>query len=267
VSTISAIIIGAAGSLLALFISQQFEFGRALLQKFFRMPFRVASALVEGGITRMTLSRADYHRYRSGAGVLRDYLALAQQSIDIVSISLNVTQAEGSLISLFEERIQSNPVFRVRVTLLNPHCGAVPHLAKSLDLSAESLRGEIIDTLTQLNECRQRLGNVAQERLQIFVHDTLPIGSAILLDATPASGRIQVETKLYRAPRTESFGFEVIGPSSFYSRNFIAWQKVFGDSQSWVSQSAIAQAPLNLLVHQSNKEPCPVPLPLAGSDG
>ena len=57
------------------------------------------------------------------------------------------------------------------------------------------------------------------------------MGSAILLDASPTTGTIQVETKLHRAPRTESFGFEVKGPSSFYGRQYAAWNVLLRESR------------------------------------
>ena len=233
VEIVVTIVVGAVGSLLAVYVLNLIPAGRRLVQRIFGGSRQVSAVLAEGGITRMTLSRADYHKYRPGAGVLRDYLMLASRSIDIVSISLNVTQAEGSLISLFKEKLSENSSFHIRVTLLDPSCPIVHHLAKSLDISGEELKNEIEDTLRQLKMCKMELGNNAGRRLDVCVHDTLPIGSAILLDADPESGRIQVETKLYRAPRTESFGFEVVGPSPFYNRNYTAWQKVFDDSTPW----------------------------------
>jgi hypothetical protein len=223
---------GTIGSLLAAFVGYQFGLGRRLFSEVFRLPFILAIVLARGGIRRMTLSRADY-RARVGSGVLRDYLATATNAIDIVSVSLNVTQAENSLISFFEQKINENENFCVRITLLNPLSPVIPILAKSLDLEPKELEDEIRDTLRQLERCKSKLVGNAIRRLMIYVHDTLPIGSAILLDATPETGRIQVETKLYRAPRTESFGFEVAGPSPFYKRNFTAWSKVFLDSNEW----------------------------------
>jgi hypothetical protein len=194
----------------------------------------------------MTLSRSDYYKYRDGSGSLREYLALAGQSIDIVSISLNVTQAEGDLISLFSQKILESPTFRVRISLLAPSCAIVAHLAKSLGLESDDLRKEIEDTLRQLERCKAGLASTCRDRLEIYVHETLPIGSAILLDALPDSGRIQVETKLYQAPRTESFGFETVGPSAFYKRNFTAWHRVFDDSYVWTEQNPLTPAAARL---------------------
>jgi len=233
------IIWGAISSLLAALIVYHFAAGRRFLGYIFRLPLNLAAVLARGGIQRLTLSRADYHQYRVGAGMLRDYLATAKHNIDIISVSLNVTQAEGSLISFFEKKIGENEDFCVRVTLLNPSSPVVPLLTKSLDLAPGELEGEIRSTLRQLERCKSKLSGSAARRLIIYIHDTLPIGSAILLDATPESGRIQVETKLYRAPRTESFGFEVVGPSPFYSRNYTAWNKVFLDSVEWQEPLAL----------------------------
>ena len=85
--------------------------------------------------------------------------------------------------------------------------------------------------LEQLEELRESLPEAQKTRLKVLVHDCLPMGSAILLDATSSTGKIQVETKLYRAPRTESFGYEVVGPTPFYSRNYSAWKRVLDDSK------------------------------------
>jgi hypothetical protein len=69
------ILLGAAGSLLAVFIVYQFGIGKRIFSRLFQLPLNLARTLAEGGIRRMSLSRADYHKQRIGAGVLRDYLA------------------------------------------------------------------------------------------------------------------------------------------------------------------------------------------------
>lgn len=43
---------------------------------------------------------------------------------------------------------------------------------------------------------------------------------------------IQVETKLYKAARTESFGFQLTKESPFFKHNFIAWNRVLYDSNA-----------------------------------
>jgi hypothetical protein len=233
------VVVGAIGSLIAMYVASRFDAGKRFFRRLLGIPFALSRVLAEGGVQRMTLSRADYTRYRDGGGQLRDYLATAQHTIDIVSISLTVTQTEESLISFFEQRINENENFCVNITLLNPLSPVIPLVAKSLDIERHDLDGEIRSTLRQLVRCKERLPGGAARRLMVYVHDALPIGSAVLLDANPQSGRIQVESKLYRAPRTESFGFEIVGPSDFYTRNYTAWHKVFHDSDEWQEPLAL----------------------------
>jgi len=236
--------IGIVGSMIAAVLGFWVVKTTRRLKNTWNVRYNLARALQYGGITRFTLSRRDYSG-RPGSGPLRHYLATASHSIDIVSISMNVTQAEGSLISLFEQRINESATFRVRVTLLNPDSPVVSLLAKSLDLKPQKLQEEIIDTLHQLWACKCRLSADRRKGLEILTHDTLPIGSAILLDASPDRGRIQLETKLYQAPRIESFGFEISAPSDFFSRNYEAWQRVFNDSKEYVPGSLRSgEAPL-----------------------
>jgi len=51
-----------------------------------------------------------------------------------------------------------------------------------------------------------------------------------MLDATETSGIIQIETKLYKAPRNESFGFQITKESPFFKRHYTAWQRIIQDS-------------------------------------
>lgn len=188
---------------------------------------RLAMRLREGGITKFHLSRDQYGR------TLRTYLSQAVHSIVIVSVSLKVTHDEGDIAGLFQERISENPDFRATVSLLNPRSPAVAIAAASLNITPEQMSTEIQAMLTHLVKIRQQLPALDRVRLVILIHDCLPMGSAILLDAAPFKGTIQVETKLFRAPRAESFSYEVKGPSPFYTRNYRAWMKVLDESKAF----------------------------------
>jgi len=192
----------------------------------------LALRLRRGGISRFQLERSDYHG-RGGGGSLPTYLDGAETSIGIVSISLALTNQEGRLVKLLRRKVAANDDFRVTISLLNPHSTITGAVAAALDMSELALRAEILDTLKQLSDGREAMTHDQGRRFRILVHDLQPMASAILLDATPTTGLIQVETKLYRARRTESFGFEVRAPSSFYGRNFTAWNAVFDDSREW----------------------------------
>jgi hypothetical protein len=189
----------------------------------------LASRLAAAGMTSFQLSRDDY-RTRIGGGSLPAYLGTAQISIEMVSISIKLTHDEGQLIEVFRRKLFSASEFRIVISLLNPASSVVESVAASLDLTAERLRGEITEMLRDLNTFRTSLPDNQRKHFKILLHNWQPMGSAILKDATPHSGVIQVETKLYRAPRVESFGYEVSGPSEFYHRNYTSWKKVIDDS-------------------------------------
>lgn len=189
--------------------------------------FRLARRLDEEGISRFHFSRDDYGR------TLRTYLSQAQHRIGVVSVSLRVTHTEGNFIELFEQRLIGKSDFRVAVSLLRPDSSAAKLAAESLDIRHTELKREITEMLNALLKLRDSLPDHAKGRLRILVHECFPMGSAILLDTSPKGGTIQVETKLFRAPRSESFGFEIRGPGPFYERNYRAWIRVLDESKDW----------------------------------
>jgi hypothetical protein len=129
------------------------------------------------------------------------------------------------------KRINQSDSFRIAVSLLDPFSDVLDVAAKSLNEKPNELADDICKMIRRLLEIRDRLSETDRSRLIISVHDFLPMGSAILLDATPTSGLIQVESKLHKSPRTDSFGYEIAGPSEFYSRNFRSWFCVLDESK------------------------------------
>ena len=185
----------------------------------------IARHLREQGVTRFVFSRNDYPER------LDAYLERAQHSIKIVSISLRWTNNECALTDIFRRKLASNPSFEIVVSLLALDSNAVSLAAHALNIDASSLAVEISEMLNDLRTLRESLPPPDRGRFHVLTHDSLPMGSAILLDVTPTSGIIQVETKLYRAPGVESFSFEVRGPSAFYQRNLIAWHRIISESK------------------------------------
>jgi hypothetical protein len=223
VSLIGTIIVGAAGSIFAAFIIWFLaRTGRAVF--LFGESHLLAARLRRNGVTKFHFSRDDYD------SLLPTYLSQANHSIQMVSISLGLTHSEGDLLSFFRRRIQATD-FRITISLLDPTSEVIKIAALSLGVTTNLLKREIVEMLRGLISLRESLSQEHKARLQIFVHDTLPMGSAILIDAQPTSGKIQIETKLYRAPRIESFGYEIVGPSPFYKRNYTAWTRVIEDSE------------------------------------
>jgi len=185
----------------------------------------LANRLRSQGITRFTFSRHEYPER------LDKYLESAQHSIKIVSVSLRVTGTEYALTELFRNKLASNPAFEIYISLLQPNSSAVVLMARALNIDPAALNKEIDEMLGDLKKLRDSLPSQEKGRLHIMTHDCLPMGSVIMLDCTPISGLIQVETKLYGSPRAESFGFEIRYPSPFYERNLVAWNRVLAESQ------------------------------------
>lgn len=187
--------------------------------------YQLAARLRDEGVVALQLSREHYSER------LPTFLARAKHSIHIVSISLKVTDDESELLNLFRRRISENPDVRVVISLLDPaNRSAMEVASASLNITANELTGEVQVMLTRLMEFRDSLDLNDRSRMRVLVHQCMPMGSAILLDAAPDRGTIQVETKLYGAARIESFGYKVVAPSPFYTRNYRAWGRVLDDS-------------------------------------
>jgi len=225
-STIANIATGAIGSLLAALLIWAFAKGR-LLAILFGRTGKLAMRFATEGVTRFNFDRNDY------IVEPRDYLNSAKRSIDIVSISLSLPNREGRFCELFREKIYGDGTFRIRVSVLNPNSAACEVAAKSLDIPVKQLRGEINELLAELTSLKHSLPLERRHQLRLFTHDLLPMGSVIMLDAEPNSGIIQIETKLFKAPRTLSFGFEITAPTktSFYRNQFHYWQLVFESAE------------------------------------
>lgn len=125
----------------------------------------------------------------------------------------------------------SNKAFIVTVSLINFNNRALVEIAaESLNISYNNLREQIVNMLKDLFDCYEQLTKQEQSRFRILVHNCFPMGSVIMLDATETSGIIQIETKLYKTSRNESFGFQITKKSPFAKRNYIAWQRIIQDS-------------------------------------
>ena len=219
-----AIVYGVIGSLIAVAIVAAASRTR-LAMKLLGASYRLAHSLRVGGVIKFHFSRDDYE------WTLPTFLQQAKHSIGIVSISLRLTHEEGDLIEFFRARLAQDLSFRVRISLLAPQSQAACCAAQSLGIAPAGLAEEIKKMLRDLIALKSSVTSGQSRRLEVLVHESLPMGSAILMDATPETGLIQVETKLHRVPRVESFGFIVRGPSPFYKRHYQAWSAVFDESR------------------------------------
>lgn len=192
----------------------------------FGSSYKLVTRLKKENISAFRFDRGDFRER------LPTFLSKAKHSISIISVSLKVTDDEGGIADIIFKRINQIDNFKITISLLDPFSEALGVAAKSLNEKPNELAADICLMLERLLDIKNRLSNDDQSRLTITVHDFLPMGSAILLDVTPTSGLIQVETKLYKSARTDSFGYEVLGPSEFYTRNYRAWISVLDESKT-----------------------------------
>jgi hypothetical protein len=67
------------------------------------------------------------------------------------------------------------------------------------------------------------------------------MGSAILLDHYEPSGRIQIESKVYKAPPLQSFAFEVMQTGvadGFYETLAKGYDDLVKDGREWTSSQS-----------------------------
>lgn len=228
-SLLTSILSGLITALLTWFFARLYYTGKSVFTTF-KSSYYLAERLEDQGISAFNFSRNDYDER------LPKYLEKAQNSIEIISISLGLTHEEGDLGDLFRRKLVDNKRFSIKISLLDPGCDAVYLAADSLDTSFESLSSEVTFMINEIVSLKKSLPNGAAQRLNICTHACLPMGSAILLDADEDSGRIQIETKLYKAPRTNSFGFEIEAPSEFFNHRLHSWRRVFHASEEITSQ-------------------------------
>jgi len=187
-------------------------------------------------VTKFHFSRDDYGR------TLATFINSALQSIYIVSISLKNTDDEGCLTDLFKRKLCADHNFSVVVSLINPNNSAlVKIVADTLDVSTDKLLKEVREMLSNLLDCYDSLNPSEKSRFKILVHDCFPMGSVVMLDASPSGGMIQIETKLYKSPRVSSFGFQLTKQSQFFKHNFEAWQRIIQDSKPFTKDQLFKQ--------------------------
>ena len=138
----------------------------------------------------------------------------------MVSINLSTGVTMDGVLDVLRQKLDiDGSTFRVSISLLNPFARhLMQSLAPTLSVEPNELARSIKEALKRLVKVKHSLPDHAQKRFTIRVHNTIPLGSAILIDHEGLNGRIQIETKVYKAPFRQSFAFEVAptGSSGFY---------------------------------------------------
>lgn len=194
----------------------------------------VSDELIEAaGLSAFYPSR-DYYSRREGAASIDRYVATARQSLVMVSINLMTGLPFDGMLDVLEKKLGTKGTeFAATISLLNPTREPLMHaVAPVLGLDHAELARLTIQTCQKLLQFRKALSAAAQGRLQLRLHDAVPFGSAIMLDHRQADGRIQIETKAYKAPVRKSFAFEVMragGEEDLYDTLLVAYEQLIKD--------------------------------------
>lgn len=169
----------------------------------------ITQQIPAAGLTAFYASR-DYYRVFRAAATVDAYVATALKSVIMISINLMTGVPFDGLCERLKKKLETNSDFSVVISLIDPNQEhLMSALAPALSMTPAALSGSIVDTLNRLKQLKQDLLAQAQGRFFLRVHRAIPLGSAIMLDHEESYGRIQIETKIYKAPFRKSFAFEV----------------------------------------------------------
>ena len=187
------------------------------------------------GLSAFYSSREDYGKYRKNASSIDKYINGATDSICMVSITLATGIPVDDICKVFEIKLKQQKNFKITVSLLNPYNDdlykAIMPLFKQ---NAQTLQDNTISALKMLVDFRNSLEAKEQERFFIRVHQTLPFGSAIILDGDTEKGTIQIETKPYDVGMRKSFAFEIKNNGGiFYETLKQSYYKLIDDGILW----------------------------------
>lgn len=199
------------------------------------VPEEVVEQISKIGLSAFYSSRDDYSKYREGASSIDKYINRAKESICMVSITLATGISVDDICKVLREKLRQNSNFKIVISLLNPYnCELYKTIMPLFKQSEKTLQENTISALKTLVDFRQKLKEDEQERFIIKVHQTLPFGSAIILDGDTESGTIQIETKPYDVGMRKSFAFEIQNNSSdFYDTLKQSYCKLIADGIMW----------------------------------
>jgi peptidoglycan hydrolase-like protein with peptidoglycan-binding domain len=201
---------------------------------------RLSEMISASGLNAFYPSRDYYRVYRSTSSI-DTYVSTATASVVMVSINLMTGVPFDGLCETLERKLVGETSFRCTISLIDPD---QEHLMKSLapvlNMSADALAQSIRESLGRLCKMKDGLVDSSKNRFSIRVHSVIPLGSAILLDHMEPNGRIQIETKVYKAPFSKSFAFEVgrDGSSDFYSTIAKGYEDLVNDGREYCAVGA-----------------------------
>jgi hypothetical protein len=197
------------------------------------LPPVLQAGLIEARITRFHPERRYYEVFREGRGKIADYVSGSTHLLEMVSINLATGNDMEMLIDTFEELIlRRNPV-KVRISLLDPDLEYLAQaIAPVINTTPDTLRSRVRDTVDSLEQLNSvRLPKSRKSYLEVWCHNCVPNGSAIILDGDSRSGLFQLETKGYRTGMQKSFGFEIAAGSDFFMTMRDSYRRLIADGR------------------------------------
>ena len=199
-----------------------------------KVPNDIVEQINAVGLSAFYSSRDDYSKYRISASSIDKYIEQAKESICMVSITLATGISFDDVCKVFKSKLK-NKDFKVTVSLLDPYADELYQtLALQFSQSAKILKDNTISALKALAALRDSLEVSEQNRFIIKVHQTLPFGSAIILDGDSENGVIQIETKPYGVGMRKSFAFEISNNNGdFYKTLKTSYEDLVNDGILW----------------------------------
>lgn len=195
-----------------------------------------SNGITEAGITTFYPSRDHYARLRRDAATIDRYVSTAESTAVLVSVNLMTGLPFNDLCSCLERKLVApGAEFRAAISLLDPaRQELMAAIAPVLNIEPEDLALGIRRSLRELLRFKVRLPEAIRAQFDVRVHPALPFGSAILLDHRRPDGRIQIETKPYKAGLQKSFAFEVVRtePGGFYEVLATAYETLMADGRA-----------------------------------
>lgn len=170
------------------------------------------------GLNAFFSSRDDYNKYRASIPSIDRYIDTAKSSIELVSITLTTGMQIDDICSVIKNKINEQRDFNVTISLLNPFKDELyMTLEPVFGTDYSTLQNRTKDALERLSQLKKSFSADNQGRFSVKMHNTLPFGSAIILDGNLEGGKIQIETKPYKVGMRKSFAFEIINDgNTFY---------------------------------------------------
>ena len=199
--------------------------------------------VIEAGVTCFYPSRDYYSRFRGNASTIDRYASTAQTSVVFVSINLMTGIPFHDLCTALTRKLTAQrSTFTVTISLLDPsRADLMASIAPVLSKDPSHLSDTIRKSIRDIARFRDELPKRAHRRVDLRVHQALPFGSAIMLDHQMPNGRIQIETKPYKAGYQKSFAFEVkrTKQDGLYDVLSVSYEALLTDGRSIASEEDV----------------------------